>query len=229
MKSNLDFTKKGLFLTEEVCWKSREASSSELLSDKKKISEIITNNLDGLNNTLLIKNYPFCNTYNGTLTFGVQLNANTVISCSSIHDFNKLESDKVKYSQYFTQYFYTSPYNFTYKLISYFHFEKSEIKEILEKFSEATKYPPMVFLQFGNNLKKELKDVKKTENTVLLMFAGNDLYELKSASKPFRKEDNSYKEYFYQQNEDCPAFNKILSLEVIELLNDDAHRVIFDK
>ncbi len=219
MKSNLDFTKKGLFLTEEVCWKSREASSSELLSDKEKISEIITNNLDGLNNTLLIKNYPFCNTYNGTLTFGVQLKANTVISSSSILDFNKLESDKVRYSQYFTQYFYTSPYNFTYKLISYFHFEKFEIKEIIEKFSEAAQHTPLVFLQFGNN----------PENTIVLMLASNDLYELKSASKLFRKEDNSYREYFYQQNEECPAFNKILSLEETELLNDDAHRVIFEK
>ena len=228
MKRNSDFTKKGLFLTEEVCWKTRETVSSQLLSDKEKIEKIITENIECLNNTLLIKNYPYCNTYNGTLTFGVQLNLNSLIYSSSVLTLNELENDKVKYSQYFTEYFYNSPYNFPYKLISTFHFEKSEIKEILEKFSEAAKYPPLVFLQFGNNLKKELKDVKKPDNTALIMLAGNDLYELKSASKLFRKEDNSYKEYFYQQNEDCPAFNKILSLEEIKLLNDDAHRVIFD-
>ena len=229
MNKNSDFTKKGLFLTEEVYWKTKEAASIELLSDKDRITEIVTENLDSLNNTLLIKNYPYCNTYNGTLTFGIKLNPNTVIYSSSILALNKLESDKVKYSQYFTQYFYTSPYNFPFKLISSFHFENFEIKEIIEKFSEAAKYIPMVFLQIGNNFKKKIEDLKNPENTILLILAGNDLYELKSASKLFRKEDNSYKEYFYQQNEECPAFNKILSLEEIEILNDDTHRVIFEK
>ena len=74
----------------------------------------------------------------------------------------------------------------------------------------------MVFLQLG-------------KNSALLMLEGSDLYELKNSSKLFRKEDSSYEEYFFQQNDDCPVFNKILSLEEIELLNDDAHRVIFDK
>ena len=67
------------------------------------------------------------------------------------------------------------------------------------------------------------------KNTNVIMLAGNDLYDLKNASKLFRKDDDSYKEYFFQQNENCPAFNKLLSLEEIESLNDDAHRVIFDK
>lgn len=229
MNKYSDFTKKGLFLTEEVCWNTKETAFSELLFDKDKIAEIIRENLDSKNNSLLIKNYPYCNSYNGTLTFGIHLNSNSVIYCTSIQALNALESDRVKYSQYFTQYFYTSPLNFTYKIISTFHFENSEIKENIEKYSEVAKYTPMVFLQIGNNFKKKIEDLKNPENTIVLMLAGNDLYDLKTASKLFRKEDNSYKEYFYQQNEDCPAFTKILSLEETELLNDDAHRVIFDK
>jgi|GEM_PF-3941134 hypothetical protein len=229
MNNNLDFTKKGLFLTEDVNWKSKESVSSELLSDKDKITEIVSENLENLNNILLIKNYPFCNTYNGTLTFGIQINLNSIIYCTSIKALNELQSDKSRYSQYFAQYYYSGPYNFSYKVISIFHFDNSEIKELFEKFSEATNYTPLVFLQLGNNFNKKLEDLKNPENTIVLILAGNDLYELKSASKLFRKEDISYREYFYQQNEECPYFNKILSLEETEILNDDAHRVIFEK
>lgn len=216
MKNNFDFTKKGLFLTEDVCWKSKDLPSIELLSDKDKISEVMKENLENRNNTLLIKNYPFCNSYNGTLTFGIQLNLNSKINCTSIHALNELQSDKVKFSQYYNQYHYSSHDNFPYKIIITFHFEDSEIKEIIEKFSAAAKSTPMVFLQIG-------------KNTAVLMLSGNDLYELKNASKLFRKEDSSYREYFFQQNDECPVYNKILSLEENELSDDDAHRVIFNK
>ena len=216
MKNNFDFTKKGLFLTEDVCWKSKVLPSIELLSEKDKITEVVTENLDNLNKCLLIKNYPFCNSYNGTLTFGIQLNLDSVINCTSIQTLNNLQSDKVRYSQFYKQYHYSGLDNFPYKIISTFHFEDSEVNEIIEKFSDAAKSTSMVFLQLG-------------KNSALLMLEGSDLYELKNSSKLFRKEDSSYEEYFFQQNDDCPVFNKILSLEEGELLNDDAHRVIFDK
>ena len=150
--------------------------------------------------------------------------------CSSILALNHLENDKIHHSQYFRQYSrYAGTYDFSYKIISIFHFEKSEINEIIEKFSKAIKHTPLVFLQIGNNFKKKLEDQKNQETTAVLMLAGKDLYDLKKASKLFRKEDNSYREYFYQRNDDCSAFYKILSLEETELLNDVAHRVIFEK
>ena len=52
MKNNFDFTKKGLFLTEDVCWKSKVLPSIELLSEKDKITEVVTENLDNLNKCL---------------------------------------------------------------------------------------------------------------------------------------------------------------------------------
>lgn len=216
MNNNLNFTKKGLFLTEEVHWKSNASITCELLSQKEKISKIVMENLDSENNILLIKNHPFCTNHAGSLTFGIQLNLNSEVPSSSILELNELQNEKIRYSQYFNQYYHNSPDDLTYKLICFSHYETAEIKEIIENFSETAKYIPLVFLQIG-------------KNTNVIMLAGNDLYDLKNASKLFRKDDDSYKEYFFQQNEDCPAFNKLLSLEEIESLNDDAHRVIFDK
>ena len=200
-------------------WTSTYDSEESLLStDAEMIFEHTINNLKFGNDILLIKDC-FSNDY---FDFGIKITKDGFMPNKSLLELYSLceaENNSTRLNVKLNNY---------YSVTSFFECpglttevkEKTEWMKLFKLLEEAGKSVGIYYLH--------LFKTDEGKAGAKLLLASDDLYNLKSASKLFRKTGNNYEEFFYQKEECTSLLKTISNRENIKIEKDDTHRIIFE-
>lgn len=223
---NENTANKGIFLKENVSnYKHENQAQSDfecpsvLLSQPDKITSLCTEAIKNGNETILMQN---SNDYGGVI-FGIILNPQKKLSCQTVLDIVSLADRNIELrNELYKPENNSRPYKSFYT-----RYTTNLTIDILENIEDDYSAPITSFIQITRSVPLAFLSLSKNRTELWLMTS--DLYALKSATKLFRQNNKSVKEFFFQKVNHADMFNKMLLLEKTNLPDDDAHRVIFEK
>lgn len=217
---------KGIFLKENVTnYKPENQIHSDfecpsiLLSQPDKIRALSTEGIKSGNEIILMQN---SGQYGGII-FGIILSPKTKLSCQTVLDIVALADRKIELQNML----YNSENDSRTNKNFYSRLTTNMTIDIVENVEDDYSAPITSFIQITRSV--PLAFLRLSKKRAELWLITSDLYALKSASKLFRQDNKSVKEFFFQKVNHSDMLNKILLLEKTNLPDDDAHLIIYEK